>query len=257
MKKIYEPVNRVEHDSFWKTAFSIKGSATPLVLTRVGVFMLYGLFLCSVLTDMPFLWMDITPFEYSGAVLAVLLVWRINAGHDRWWEARKVWGSIVNQSRNLAIICQFYGPQSKKLKAELIDWISIWPYTMKEALRKTKDIPHLSKLYPDYKSNPITKSDHMPNYVGSKIAQLLQRAQDSGMDGFAFHRADKERSLMIDNIGKCERILNTPMPFVLAIKVRRFIVTFLILLPFGLFAKIGWFTPYCDSSRGLSSPIFR
>ena len=46
----------------------------------------------------------------AGAVLGLLLVLRTNAGYDRWWEARKLWGGIVNQSRNLGIIASSYGP---------------------------------------------------------------------------------------------------------------------------------------------------
>ena len=66
----------------------------------------------------------------------------------------------------------------------------------------------------------------------------------SGVDGFAYQRMEKERSQLVDWTGACERIRNTPIPFVMAIKTRRFIFIFLLLLPFAVIQKAGLFTPF-------------
>jgi putative membrane protein len=71
----------------------------------------------------------------------------------------------------------------------------------------------------------------------------LQKLKDHGLNDFAYHSAEKQRALLIDAIGACERIQSTPIPFVLAIKTRRFIFLFLLLLPLALIEQVGWATP--------------
>ena len=83
----------------------------------------------------------------------------------------------------------------------------------------------------------------MPTYVGAKIAELLSMLRQKGLDNFAFQRAERERALLIDAIGACERIRNTPIPLSIAIIVRRFILLFLLLLPLGLVDRVVWLTP--------------
>ena len=78
-------------------------------------------------------------------------------------------------------------------------------------------------------------SSHMPFYVLIKIVGLLRSALDKGsLNSFAFAQMERERSLLMDHIGACERILKTPLPLVYSVKIRRFVAIFLITLPFAL-----------------------
>jgi putative membrane protein len=65
------------------------------------------------------------------------------------------------------------------------------------------------------------------------------------MDRFAFLQVDRERALLIDSYGGCERILNTPMPRAYSIKIRHFIVLFLLTLPLALLHRLDsdWLIP--------------
>lgn len=108
---VEEYTNQGESKNFFRTAVTWTGSVTPRVLPRVVVAALYSALVVYIAKLFPQFFISITPFEYSGAVLGLLLVLRMNAGLDRWWEARKIWGSIVNQSRNLAIIGYEYSPE--------------------------------------------------------------------------------------------------------------------------------------------------
>jgi putative membrane protein len=86
----------------------------------------------------------------------------------------------------------------------------------------------------------------MPSFVAWVLAELLREARERhGMDAFAFLQADRERAMLVDHIGACERILKTPLPLVYAIKIRRFIVLFLLTLPFALLHKFqsDWLVP--------------
>lgn len=236
-------VNQPESRSFISTALQWQGSVTPQVLPRVFVTASYAALVYLASSLIPAFSLPITPFEYSGAVLALILVLRVNAGHDRWWEGRKIWGSIVNQSRNLALIVYSYGEKNHPYVEQALKWIAAWPHIMRESLRKEKELTDVKALLGDIEVNKLRSAEHMPMYAGTRIATLLLALKNQGFDSFAFLRAETERSQLIDAIGSCERIRNTRMPLVLAIKTRRFIFLFLLLLPWALIDRIGILTP--------------
>lgn len=236
--------NQEEDRSFLKTALAWRGSVTPKILPRVLCAGIYSGFLAYVCQFLPLASMSVAPFEYTGVVLGLLLVARTNAGLDRWWEARKIWGSIVNQSRNLAIVCSQYGGEKDADKSELLKWIALWPYAMKAHLREQKELERGDELVGSRQADSIKSSSHMPTFIGARIAQKLRKMRQNGLDDFSFLEAEKQRALLIDAIGACERIKSTPIPFVLAIKTRRFILLFLGLLPLAAAPQVGWLTPF-------------
>ena len=96
-------------------------------------------------------------------------------------------------------------------------------------------------------ADQVAAADHMPSFVALKLAELLREACDRlEMDRYAFIQVDRERALLIDHIGACERILKTPLPRVVSIKIRRFILMFLLTLPFALLHRVGdyWLVPF-------------
>lgn len=246
--------NRGEDKYFLKTALTWTGSVTPRVLPRVAASICYSTAVVVLCNFFPILTISMTPFEYSGAVLTLLLVSRVNAGVDRWWEARKIWGSIVNQSRNLALIGFEYSTGVGTIRKSFLGWVACWPHVMRESLRDERQLSEVQNLIGPEETKKIYNSVHMPTYVGSRIIQFLKELRHNGLDDFAFQVAERERAALIDAIGACERIKSTPIPLVLAIKMRRFILLFLLLLPFALSAKVGWITPLVT---GLASyPLF-
>lgn len=236
--------NGNESRSFLKTALAWKGSVAPRIMPRMIWASLYSVAVLGVCELFPDLGLDIAPFEYSGAVLGLLLVTRMNAGVSRWWEARKIWGSVVNQSRNLAIMGYEYSGSKKSLMKEYLHWLALWPYTMKALLREEDAVPEGARLLSKEEMDNLRRAPHKPFYIGAKIASLLKKMREDGLDGFAFQQLEKERALLIDAIGACERIKSTPIPLVLAIKTRRFILLFLTLLPFALYDKVDVITPF-------------
>lgn len=235
-------VNMAESRSFLASALSWQGSVTPKIWLRVLVTALYAFTVYYIESFFPGYSLSITPFEYSGSVLALILVLRVNAGQDRWWEARKIWGTIVNQSRNLALIVNGYGNQSYETRQTLLKWIAAWPHVMRESLRNELNLKEVRELLGEEETEKIKKSENMSMYVASKIISMLNVLRKNGMDSYAFQRAETERSQLIDAIGACERIRNTRMPLVLVINTRRFILLFLLLLPFALVDRAGWLT---------------
>ena len=228
--------------SFWLGTFVIRGSVAPRVLLDVIIFGIVAAVVV-VLHYLIKLWFEIDlsipvgPFEAAGAVLGLLLVMRVNAGYNRWWEARILWGGIVNQSRNLAIAGLSYGPRDGKWQSNFIRWVATFPHVTRRSLRGERSFPELKRLLPNKDLRWLERSEHMPDAVCSAIADELHHALNhpkTPMSGFAFERAERERSKLIDYLGGCERILKTPLARSSVIQVRQFVFLFLITLPFAL-----------------------
>jgi putative membrane protein len=236
---------------FWHEAFAVHGSVTPLVMRHVIAFGFIAAGICgaSWLAETLFqihISLAVAPFEFAGVALGVLLVLRTNAGYDRWWEGRKLWGGIVNQSRNLGISAMAYGPDSVQWREQLIRWAAAFPHVARLSLRGERSGPEVGNLVGLVSANQIFSAEHMPSFVALRLGDLLQEACGRlGMDRFAFIQLDRERALLIDHVGACERILKTPLPRVYSIKIRRFIVLFLLTLPLALLHKLegNWLVP--------------
>lgn len=239
------------HRSFWREAFAWHGSATPLVAPNVLVYGAIALGICLVAwwAERRYqvqLCVEETPFEIAGAALGLLLILRTNAGYDRWWEARKLWGGIVNQSRNLAVNALAYGPDDPQWKEQFVRWAATFPHIARNSLRGESPSAEVAALVGAGEADRIATSVHMPSCVALRLADLLRQACEQGtMDRFAYLQTDRERALLIDHIGACERILKTPLAAAYSIKIRRFIALFLISLPFALLHRLSseWLVP--------------
>jgi ion channel-forming bestrophin family protein len=240
-----------DRHNFWREAFAWHGSITPLVMPYVFAFGLIATVIWLVAWVEERLYavkigLEIAPFEIAGAALGLILILRTNAGYDRWWEARKLWGGIVNQSRNLVISALSYGPDDSAWRERFVKWAASFPHVARCSLRGEQPSQDVVTLVGQDGAAQLAASVHMPSCVAQKLADLLREACDAhNMDRIAFMQVDRERAALIDHIGACERILKTPLPKVYAIKIRRFITLFLLTLPFALLHRLSadWLAP--------------
>ena len=236
---------------FWREAVAWDGSVTPRVIPNVIAFGLISAVICGVASWIERNWnlqigLEVAPFEIAGAALGLLLVLRTNAGYDRWWEARRLWGGIVNQSRNLAISALAYGPASQPWGERFVGWSAAFAHVARSSLRGEPISSHVAALIGQEHVGQLASADHAPSFVALKLACLLRDAcEQSSLDRIAFMQIDRERALLVDHIGACERILKTPLPIVYSIKIRRFIALFLLILPFALLHRLStdWLIP--------------
>lgn len=232
---------------FWSEVCALDGSATPHVFQRIlifGAFATLVMLVDSATGHRPEIEIAVAPYEVAGAALGLLLVLRTNAGYERWWEARKLWGGIVNRCRHLAIASIAYGPDDRVWRRGAIVQIAAFPNAARRALRggidEPDDRPPLDCNWQDLPA----PARNRPVAVARAIGQHLRTARDrDGMDGFAFLAAERDLTALLDYFGGCERIQKTPLPRAYAILIRRFIVPFLATLPFALLPKIGMLTP--------------
>ncbi len=241
--------NRSEYNNFLSNALAIHGSITPKVLKNVFFVAVYSCLIALISHHYPVIKIGGGPFEYAGLILGLVLVFRINAGYDRWWEARKIWGDIVNNTRNfgLQILHQTDG-LSYSEKKSLIGLASLMPYLIKKHLRHDENLEDINNLIGNIKNKLAASESNKPLYVSSIIANKLNVLLiNNKISPFVFLQIEKQREKIIDCQGACERILNTPMPFVMAVKARRFILIFILLLPFSLVSASILLTPFIMS----------
>ena len=234
--------------SFWTDALLIDRLELPHLLRLIRRSLVFATFAVMVWALDRYtrltLTLDFAPYQVGGAALSLLLVMRTNGGYERWWEARKLWGGVVNQSRNLATAALAYGPSDAKWRSEFVRWTIAYSHAMRRCLRGDRNAPELETLLGPAAAARVTTANHMALHVAAELARRLDDAmKNHGLDGFAFLRIDQERAMLVDHLGGCERIRTTPVPWGYVVTLRHFLVVFLALLPFALIEHVRWMTP--------------
>jgi ion channel-forming bestrophin family protein len=233
--------------NFWSDAYAFRSSAPLSVYVRVLIFGVFAAVLCGnrwIGHHDAMLGVGLAPYEAAGAALGLLLVLRTNAGYERWWEGRKLWGGIVNQCRHLGVVILSYGPDDAAWRDRGVRLIAAFAHAARRSLRDERELPEIEALLGKEEASEIAAARHMPGFVALLIADHLRAACDRmGMDRFAFLEADRDLASLLEYIGGCERIRKTPLPRMYSIQIHQFIALFLVTLPFGLLKKVGWLTP--------------
>lgn len=168
------------------------------------------------------------------SVLGFLMVLRLNVGYQRWWEARTLWGAMINHSRNLAITSLAHGPRDRAWRSRTVRWVASFGHVARRSLRGSRELPEVAALLSAEDADEVARANHMTSYVALRIGDQLREACDEHlMDPFGFHQADRERSALIDSIGGCERILRTPVARLYVIATRRLILLLILTGPFA------------------------
>jgi putative membrane protein len=181
-------------------------------------------------------------FSLLGIVLSILLVFRTNTAYERWWEGRKQWGNLVNNTRNLATLLQASLPPSdKESRFYFAKHIANFGIALKEHLRATVKLEELVHLDAE-ELETLKHKQHKPNHIALWIYSKIRTIYGAG----ALTDADlitikPQYEALIDILGACERIKKTPIPFSYAVYIKIFISLYGLILPFGLFHDFGFY----------------
>jgi ion channel-forming bestrophin family protein len=167
-----------------------------------------------------------------GFVLSMLLVFRTNTAYDRWWEGRKIWGSFTNNSRNLALKLNAILDNSNDKKIFRI-LISNYIFASKEHLRKRVKMEELEECevlsYQDLKD-----AKHIPNRIMKAIyLKINELNQKKVINNEQLLYINPELLSFTDNIGACERIRNTPIPYSYSLFLKKAIFLYILTMPIG------------------------
>ncbi len=178
-----------------------------------------------------------------GFAISMLLVFRTNTAYDRWWEGRKLWGQLVNNSRNLAVkMNSFLDQDDAKNRAFFQQIIPRFARAMKLHLRS-----EITRLELDEQPHPeipnFDHNKHVPNQIaGLMMTRVNLLYRDKIISGDQMIILNNELKSFLDICGACERIKNTPIPYSYSGFIKKFIFFYIITLPIGLVASLGMIT---------------
>jgi putative membrane protein len=180
---------------------------------------------------------------FLGFAISILLVFRTNTAYDRWWEGRKLWGSLVNSSRNLAIKINAMIPEDKELRMFYKITIPLFAENLRLHLMKEETRLMLDDLnHPDIE---IDKSKHIPNQLSSLIYQKTYNLYKDGvLNADDLRILNQELSNFAEICGACERIKNTPIPYSYSAFIKKVVFFYIATMPVGLSFSLGyWCVP--------------
>jgi len=178
-----------------------------------------------------------------GIVLGLFLVFRVNSAYDRWWEGRKLWGLLVNNTRNLAAkLSSFLSEDDRENRNYFAQMIPNYVTAVKEHLRDGVDLEDLDLVEDGFLSK-LKSKDHIPNALSQMLYKKVNQLYvDKKITGNQFFVLDKELKEFADILGGCERIKNTPIPYSYSMYIKKFIFTFTITLPFAFMTEFHYIT---------------
>lgn len=218
-------------NNYKATLFFLKGLKWQIVLI-ISYAIIASLFDHSsvgVLINIP-----ITISTVIATMISLLLAFRIAQSYDRWWEARKVWGEIVNDSRTLVRQIMLFIPNNEERKSDIkiyADRQIIWCYTLSESLRGQKS----SHKVQQYLTQNNLQADNIPLLLLQKHSENLHFITEKyALNSNLQVQVDTTLARLTDAMGKCERIKNTVFPRNYSYLIHCLIYLFVTLLPFGL-----------------------
>lgn len=175
-----------------------------------------------------------------GFAISILLVFRTNTAYDRWWEGRKLWGTLVNSSRNLAIkLKTMIHPEDRESIDFFSRYIPLYARVLHLHLLKEE-----TRLLLDEINHPeLNETDHLPNQVAllihTKIRDLYKAGKINDTDLLLIK---DDLNTFTDVCGACERIKNTPIPYSYSSFIKKFIFFYVVSMPIGLSFTLGYYS---------------
>jgi len=180
-----------------------------------------------------------------GFTVSLLLGFRTASAYDRWWEARKVWGGIVNDSRTLVRQGIGFAGKGKAIKEvqELAYYMIAWCYALKNGLRKLDPIEETGRYLSEDEKSTIAPLNNKHNEILKLMELKLHEMREKELiDGFQHVAMDNSLKQLCDHMGKCERIKNTIFPQRYREYTHKGILIFLVMLPYGMLFSTGPFS---------------
>jgi len=178
-----------------------------------------------------------------GVILGLFLVLRTNTAYDRWWEGRKLWGKLVNDTRQLAIKLAAILPEEAVEDRNFFKgMIPNITFAMKNHLRDSKMVGELD-LPDEINKQRIIGSKHRPNIINKLLMErVFKLRNENKITAEQIFILDKEIKGFTDIIGACERIKSTPIPYSYSMFIKKFLFIYSTTLPMAFISEFGYWS---------------
>ncbi len=220
--------------------FALRGSVLPHILPRiVGVTVIATALVAVDRYVVTLTHTSAAPFAVFGVALSLFLGFRNNAAYDRWWEARKLWGQLVADTRALAREAGLF--IEDEARRESIQRLTLAFIHHHRAQLRGLPAP---KAAQDWFEADFSDAPHPPCAVLNRLNDDLIAAKQAGqIDGFGLKALSERTGRIALAQAGCERIATTPLPYVYSLLVFRTTYLYCLLVPFALLESAGWMTP--------------
>jgi ion channel-forming bestrophin family protein len=228
-----------------KLFFVMRGSIVPRIMPQIIGFGIYAGVVVGVIKalGLDFGNYGLAPFGLLGVTLSLYLGFRNNAAYDRWWEARKLWGQLVYDMRNLSRAALALVPADSGQARPLLMEALAFCHLLRGQLRNvdaTAEAKTFIGAEAETLAGVVNKPDAMVRRMGRRIGALKTSGAIEAMD---YRILDERLASLAALEAGCERIAGTPLPFAYTLLLQRSAYIFCLLLPFGLAFSAGWATP--------------
>lgn len=232
-------------ENWFRMLFIWRGSVLPQLLPRLSFLLLLSIltvYYQETLNKHGFR-LNPAPFTLFGIALALFLSFRNNASYERFMEGRRIWGSLVNTSRSLAIKAHTFVDKPHD-PTPFINKVIAVAFTLKHQLRGSDAGPDLDRLLSPDLAARTKEARWKPIFLVKNLSIWVQSARQAGtLDPIRQQSFDLLLNELSNIVGGCERIANTPIPFSYSVLIHRTVYVYCFLLPLGLADSLGWTTP--------------
>lgn len=219
----------------------------PAVLPRAIVCGLFGLVISVLHYYQVPVSLPILASLIPNIVLGLMLVFRTNTAYERFWEGRKLWGGIVNTSRNLArqiwVSIQERDKNDRQEKQATLKLLVAFAVATKLHLRGESLNSELEALVSPPRYQTIRMMHNPPLEIAFWIADYLQtQHRRDRLNLYQLNAMQTLLNQLIDMLGGCERILKTPIPLAYAVHLKQLLLIYCLTLPFQMVAQLSWWT---------------
>jgi putative membrane protein len=240
MKKQYQP--------WFRVALQIRGSVIPAIAKQVIVCGGFAVLISLFYAQKYPVSLSLGSFLPSvGIVLGLLLVFRTNTAYDRFWEGRRLWGSIIINSTNLArrvwVAVEEIEPGDREKKNDILRLIAAFSVAVKLNLRTEPLDENLKEFISPSVYSKLKTAKTPPLEIVVFISEYLQQqANRKALDPYQLPALQNILDEMVGSLKGCQRILRTPIPFAYAIHLKQLLLIYCLLLPFQLVKDLQWWT---------------
>jgi putative membrane protein len=227
--------------------FCWRGSVIPAVLPRVWLCVGFGVIISALEQAGWAVSWPVLGSLVPSIVLGLLLVFRTNTAYERFWEGRKLWGSLVNTTRNLArqiwVTIEETDASDRAAKIAALRLLVAFAIAMKLHLRQEPLNSELEEKLTPEQFAKLRTMNHPPLEIAFWIADYLQHCHRQGqLNPYQLSAMIGLLDQTVNVLGGCERILKTPIPLAYTIHLKQLLMLYCLSLTFQVVGSLHWWT---------------
>jgi putative membrane protein len=192
------------------------------------------------------------PIALFGSAIGVILGFRNNSAYSRWWEARTLWGAIVNNARSWArqVLTTVHTQnedereEMRAMQVRMVHFQIAYVHALRQHLRNLSPWDDLRPFLTDKEMESLRDEKNIPLAIQVCMGVMLQNCLQRGwINALQWQKMDTTLDDLADAQGGSERIKNTPMPKQYDYFPKLFVEMYCLMLPLALVLNMGWYTP--------------